>query len=211
MRQRKYRRRTLAEALHGFGERSTAMLGQVEAVRVSADRQDQFNPRQECAQPRVPQRCAFGAWRQITALAGTGVAQSHRHDRDMALVVEALAIQFQPRAQQIARGIVPRQAGLVDAAAGRLSDDQQACGRARAQHRTRAERQMRLAQSACAGLGEGASKGASEGARSPIGRWPGAILRAPLRSALHRQPRSEYVPHAPSVPTTPPTPQRFDR
>ena len=45
----------------------------------------------------------------------------------------------QPLAQHVARGIVPRDAGLVHAPPGRLADDQQARARADAEHRLRLE------------------------------------------------------------------------
>jgi hypothetical protein len=65
-------------------------------------------------------------------------------------VVEGAVIDIHPLPQSFATRIVPRDARHMHASAGRLSDDENACRRVRAQHGTHAERQVALAGSAIA-------------------------------------------------------------
>ena len=79
---------------------------------------------------------------QVGAARGTGIAKARRHDRHARRVVEGVALHRQPGAQPVAGRVVPWEAGLVHAPAGRLSDDEQAGGAADAKDRPGRERQM---------------------------------------------------------------------
>src|SRR5215469_7356791 len=91
----------------------------------------------------MPQWRASRARRQVAAFRiAAGIAEPHRQDRDPALVVEAFAVEPQPKAQPVAAFIVERQAGLVNAGSRRLADDQQTSRRSTADDGSRAQRQM---------------------------------------------------------------------
>src|SRR5207249_11340970 len=96
----------------------------------------------------------FGARRKVARLARSRVAAARRNDGDAALVVELLALDAQPFAQQIARRVVPGNAALVHAPAGRLPHDEYARSGRSAQHRPRRVGKMGFADSARADFGE---------------------------------------------------------
>jgi hypothetical protein len=86
--------------------------------------------------------------------AGAGVAEAGGDDGDAGGVVELVAVEAQPAAEAITGGIVPRDAGLVDAAAGGLADDEDAGGRGGTKDGLGREREVKGAEGAGAGLDE---------------------------------------------------------
>src|SRR5262245_34472744 len=108
-------------------------------LRVPADEQREPDPRQRGAEARLPERRALPRWRQIGAVDRTRVAKAYRNNGDARAVVERVAVHGQPGAQHVARGIVPGNARLVDAATRRLADDEQARAARGAKHRPRLE------------------------------------------------------------------------
>ena len=120
------------------------------ALRVLPDEQSQFDQRQLGEQLIEPQLRAFTTRRQVTAVASARIAIAHRNDRDARFIVKDLLAHAHPLAQTLPARIVPGNAGLVHAQAGRLSDDEDSGCRGGMQHRARAERQMRFARAASA-------------------------------------------------------------
>src|SRR5258706_12986042 len=96
------------------------------SLRVLADEQRQSDIGQRCAKARLPEGRAGARRRQIGAVHCAGIAEADWHDRDARDVVELLAVHVQPVAQDVARRIVPGNAGLVHAQSRCLADDQQA-------------------------------------------------------------------------------------
>ena len=84
----------------------------------------------------------------------SGIAETHRHDRDQAIVIKLLALQSQPIAQTVTRTIVPGNACRMHLAARRLPHDQQPRLTMRAQSRPRPVLQMQRAMIAAANAGE---------------------------------------------------------
>ena len=154
MRQRQHVRQVALERLHRLGHRPQATLREVEGLRVRSDEERESNMWEVRSQPRLPERRAFSPGRAIRAVDRPGITEPDRDDRDDTFVVEPLAGHAEPRAQPVARRIVPRNARLVDAPPGGLPDDQQPRTRCDAQHRPRFVRQARSTDAARAHLGQ---------------------------------------------------------
>src|SRR5438552_12051593 len=135
VRQREKLGQVFVAGAHGLGQSLLSALAEVISLRIGAYEERQPDARQERAQPRVPVRCAFGPRRQVARFARSRVAQAGGNDGDAAFVVEIPAPDAQPLAQQIARGVVPGNAALVHAPAGRLPDDEDTRRGRSAQHR----------------------------------------------------------------------------
>src|SRR5881409_1362388 len=116
----------LVARAHGFGEGFFPARAEIVGLRVAAEEQREPDGGQVRAQFRMPLRRAFGPRRKVARFARPRVAQARRNDGDAALVVEILARDAQPFAQQIARRVVPGNAALVHAPAGRLPHDEEA-------------------------------------------------------------------------------------
>src|SRR6266849_7366319 len=139
---------------HGFGEGFFPARAEVIGLGVAADEQREPDGGQMRAQLRMPVRRALGPRWEVARFARSRVTQAGGNDGDAALVVEILALDAQPFAQQIARGVVPGNAALVHAPARRLPHDEDARRGRSAQHRPRRVGKMLLADSAGPNFGE---------------------------------------------------------
>jgi hypothetical protein len=119
---------------------------------VLTDGQREFKAWQLRQQAFPPGRRAFWPWRQVTRLAGPGVAQAHGYDGHLAGVIKHLASTPHPGSQPVSADIVKGQSRFMDFSPGRLGRNQQTRRRAELEHRTRAQRQTRGAQGAGADL-----------------------------------------------------------
>ena len=140
--------RVLGPCFRRFSQRLLASASQKMTLCVLPDEQSQFDQRQLHEQLIEPQLRAFTTRRQIAAAAPAGIAIAHRNDRDARCIVKDLVAHAHPRAQTLPARIVPGNAGLVHAKAGRLSNDEDSGCRCRLQHRARTERQRRCARAA---------------------------------------------------------------
>ena len=75
-----------AEAAHGLSQGLAAAF-QIIGLRVDADEKRQPSLGQVTQEPRMPERRAFRAGRQVPARSGAGVAKSHGNDRNAVTVV----------------------------------------------------------------------------------------------------------------------------
>ena len=102
---------------------------QVPGLGRSADDQAQFDIGQGVHDACVPCLAAdFGRW-QVGAFGGVaGKAEGHGDDGDVGFVVELRRREAEPVAQSVAGGIVEGDAGFMDAHAGGLACDEEACG-----------------------------------------------------------------------------------
>src|ERR1039458_3942866 len=147
-------RSILPPGLGRLGQRRLAAIAQKMALRVLTNEQSQFNPRQPGQQLVEPERRAFTTRRQITATSPARITIAHGNDCDARFIMECLLVHAHPRAQALPAQVIPRNAGRVHACTGRLPHDEDAGRFTRTQHRTRAERQMRLAGKAIAHGGQ---------------------------------------------------------
>jgi hypothetical protein len=105
-------------------------------LRIGTNKQGKFERRQRLEKPRSPMRDAFLARRLVAALFVVAwKTEAHRHDGNATLVVEGIPVDAHPLAQPIAGRIVVGNAGLVDANAGRLTDNADLCARTGANDR----------------------------------------------------------------------------
>jgi hypothetical protein len=73
----------------------------------------------------VPEGSAFRTRRLVAAIRRrAGVTKANGQDRDFSLIVKIRGGQIRPIPQAIAACVVPRDTGLMDLAAWRLTDDQ---------------------------------------------------------------------------------------
>ena len=86
MRQRKKGRPVRAECFHGVGQIARF---QIMRLRIAADQQGEPAVGHRRQDAVVPQRRAFAAGRQVAALALAGIAEAHRHQRDLRRIVES--------------------------------------------------------------------------------------------------------------------------
>lgn len=136
-------RQKTSPILDGIAQACFAPGGKIMRLGVLADQQRKPDIRELGQDLLMPSGRAFRARREIAALALTGIAEPHRHDREAGLVVELVPGNTQPIAQAVTGGIVPGNAGRVNPAARRLTDDQDSGRRiGYPQNRVRAERKM---------------------------------------------------------------------
>jgi hypothetical protein len=108
------------------------------ALSVAADQEHQLELGHEREQAGVPGAGALPPRRQVAAgCVVAGKAKPHGHDGDPALVVELLWSYPEPRPQSVAGRVCEGLAGGVDAYAGGLAADTQACRGAGAKDRPR--------------------------------------------------------------------------
>src|SRR5262249_1295877 len=142
MRQHEAFREIVAPRLDRRAHRRLGRAGEVPVNAVRAGEDLEARLRIAAGEPSLPERRAFLARRQVAAaLVAPGIAEAHRHDRDTALVVEALAVDAEPSAQHVAAAVVEGEAGRVHLGAGRLTDDHDPGRKAAAHDRPRPERQ----------------------------------------------------------------------
>jgi hypothetical protein len=162
MGQREKLRQVLVSRAHGFGKRLHISRTEVISLGVTSDEERQPYARQHRAQPGMPVRSALGPRGKISRFARARIAQARGDDGDAALVVERVAVDPQPLAQEIARRIVPGNSALVHATPRRLADEQDASRRPRAQHRPGRIGKLGLAHAAGADFGEQLRKFSSQ-------------------------------------------------
>lgn len=90
----------------------------------------------------MPERRTFRPRWKIPAITATGITEAHRHEAKTLEIVKCVAINTEPVAQAITAGIVPGNAGGVNACSGRLSGDDNARSFINTDDRSRAQRQM---------------------------------------------------------------------
>jgi hypothetical protein len=115
------------------------------SMGVLTDQERQLQVGKVLDQAFVPKRCTFGARRLIaSAFSGPGITKSHGQDCNSCRIVEDRAVQLQPVTQAIAACIIPRYAGLMNFAPGRLADDQKPSSARHLQNGSGPERQIGL-------------------------------------------------------------------
>ena len=77
----------------------------------------------------MPKRRTLGTWRQVSAVASTGIAQAHRHDREPSRVIEHRFLDPQPLPQPFSAGVVPRDPAFMNLKPWCLTNHQDASGR----------------------------------------------------------------------------------
>lgn len=82
MRKREVTRQCGPETAHVLGHRTLRPGGQIACLGILADQDRQANTAKRFDDPRVPERRALGARRQISGVARSRKAQSHRHQGD---------------------------------------------------------------------------------------------------------------------------------
>lgn len=134
----------------GHGVRHALACGRSQKVvlNVAANEQGQLHVWHVLQQPVVPQRGAFAARWQVATAAFAGIAVTHGHDGHLARVVENFWGEVEPTAQQLAAGIVPGNAALVDFGAGGLAHNEQARRGTGLHDGARAQRQVGSADAA---------------------------------------------------------------
>src|SRR5215204_6718077 len=154
------RRDDRTPALYGRGEAGLAIWAEMPALRVSADREDQLEPRQRGEDRSAPSLGAFAPRRQIAALGVlTREARRHRNDRDAPRIVEDLLRDAEPGPQPHARGVGEGAAARMRARSGRLARDAQPGAGAGLDYRTRLVRERRTVTRLVAADAAGAQPG----------------------------------------------------
>ena len=105
-------------------------------VRTDEDRHLQLW--HEGEQARVPRVGEVFARRQISALSRSREVEVHGDDRELARLIERIAVDTHPVAQPITAAVVPHDAGLLGDAPGRLADDHDATLGSRVEQRLHA-------------------------------------------------------------------------
>ncbi len=145
----------LAKGAHGLAQARLAPLAEVIGLGIAADEEGQADVGQRRAQGRMPERRAFRPGRGIPASRqAAGIAEPDADECYAPRVVEDLAREPEPRPQALARGIVPRHAGLVHLGSRRLSANEKPRRGEGLEDRARAERQMLGTDPAGADAGE---------------------------------------------------------
>ena len=140
---------------NGRLHRRLGAAAQIRTNGVGSHQQSQPDVGKERAHRRVPERRALLARRPVAAgLVAPGIAEAHRHDRDLALVVEGGPVDRQPRAEHVAAAVVEREPALMGAGSGRLADDHQPRPAGAAHHRPRSEREFGCAHATTGNLAE---------------------------------------------------------
>ena len=125
-----------------------ARLRQVVFLGILPYQQCQLQIRQLRQQLFMPLGGTFRAGRQITALATARVTEPHGNNGNAVFVIEGLPVHLQPVAQAVPGRVIPGNPGFMHPRARRLPHDQQPGALPGPHHRTRAQGQMGLAQSA---------------------------------------------------------------
>ncbi len=112
----------------GFRQGGLPVLAEVPGLGVLADEEGEAEVRQVFEKAGVPEGGAFRAGWEVAALPFSRVAEAHGDDGDAGFVVEFVAGELEPVAEAVAGGVVPGDAGPVDAGAGGLSDEEDAGG-----------------------------------------------------------------------------------
>ena len=115
-------------------------------------------------QPTMPRAGALGTRGRVAAAGFSGVTESHRDDGDVLRVVERVAVEPHPAPQAFATRVVPRNSRGVNSGSRGLSRNQDFRRRAGHQNRARTEREVLLANSTRANLGEQFGQGLSQAA-----------------------------------------------
>jgi hypothetical protein len=93
----------------------------------------------------APGRRALRSGRQIATLPGPRVAETHRENGKLTGIVKGHAINAQPVTQAVPAWVIKWYAGVVHAAAGRLTCDKNLRFGVDLKHGARAKREFRLA------------------------------------------------------------------
>lgn len=136
---------------HGLFQRLIARV-QVVQLRIAANQQGQFRPWHQGAQARVPKWCALGPRRHVATLAATRIAESHGDQGKAVEIVKGITVNTKPFAQSVSAGIIPGNAGGMDARAGRLAGNEHASLFVHADDGSRTQGQMLGAEGAGADL-----------------------------------------------------------
>lgn len=96
---------------------------------VLPDEDSQSNVWQRGEDAFMPKRRTLGTWRQVSAVASTGIAQAHRHDREPSRVIEHRFLDPQPLPQPFSAGVVPRDPAFMNLKPWCLTNHQDASGR----------------------------------------------------------------------------------
>lgn len=111
-------------------------------LSIPAHKQYQFKPRQMLHQARTPGGSTFAPWRQVPAFGVVaGKTETHRHDRNLAGIIEFAFVNAHPAAQPHTGWILEGKPGIMGTNARSLRKEADACSRLRAQHRARFMRQ----------------------------------------------------------------------
>ena len=146
------------------------------ALSVAADQEHQLELGHEREQAGVPGAGALPPRRQVASgRVVAGKAEPHGHDGDPALVVELLWSYPEPGPQPVAGGVREGLAGGMDAHAGRLAADAQACRGARAKDRPRVMGQRRSVR-----------RIDTDAARPHLAHQPGKLGRSPAHTSSTR-------------------------
>ena len=138
-------RQVIAPCTNCFGERSAPRPAEVVSLRIASNQRGNLKFRQHRFKTRMPFRRAFGPWWQIPCRPCARIIKTGRDNRNLALIVESLAIQSHPVSQSIAGRVVPGYAGFMRAATRRLPDNHQSRGRRRPESRPRPHRKKACA------------------------------------------------------------------
>ena len=123
---------------HRLCEAILARGAQMPGLRILADRQNHLDLRHQFEQGCPPAWRTFAARRQVAALRiEPRKAEAHRHDGDARDIVELLRRHAHPIAQPVAARVREGRARGMNACAGRLACNTDACGLQNAKDRAR--------------------------------------------------------------------------
>lgn len=137
VRQRKVLRREKLEAPDPLCQSEFARSRQIMRLSIGTHQQSEAIIGQCREQLAVPFGRTFGAGRKIAAGALAGVAETHRHQRDLRRIVEGVFAKSGPFPQPVSAWIVPRYAAGVDFRSGCLTDDEKPGSRGELDNRAR--------------------------------------------------------------------------
>ena len=135
MDQREVRGQVVLIVVHDVREGSRGLQVQVAPGRVRADEDRHIQVRHEFKQARVPLVGEVLAGCQVAALSSAREVEVHGDDRELARVIERIAVDAHPVAQSVATAVVPHNAGLLGNASGCLANDHDAALRPREEQR----------------------------------------------------------------------------